>query len=392
VGVEFFTGFEHGGGPSIAASYIGDGADSNGFEIGLGSAHAHGKYYGGVDAAASSTAWYKLARPGSNGQHTETFSSDEYYISLWFSRFGLQPNWEPLLTFESALHNLSIVYGRIGGLPFHFGLIDTYGNVVGSTNSFSSTDFYHLQLYVKHHPTNWRYNYAELWVNGVSEVTMTSFRLHGAGNTWDPFLYVGKRADWNGIRTRYSYDDIVVSNSGFLPTPHYIAWMTPNEDGAYLHWRPPSYEKVDARPWNTTDGVSDPIESGLFCVGLEDRAAIGESSGVYGKIHAIRPTLAGVVSRDGFSTMRMLTRSASTDFFLDEFAVPEMYTGCSSLYLSDPALGVPWGVHGMDLLQVGMQATKMEEYNTASVRQIGAQILFGDHSSDTPTIAWTLGG
>jgi hypothetical protein len=193
----------------------------------------------------------------------------------------------------------------------------------------------------------------EVKIDGVSEVSGTgNLQADNAGR-----VYLGKWVNRNGQTVDFFYDDVALSDSGFIGAGQSIM-LLPNAVGTYDAFSigagaGAKYEQLDDVPHDssTTYIVTSGAAGQAQTVGFQTMA----SAGVYGAVNAVKAIF--YLAHSGV-TGQVQTRvtSGGSDFdSIDIGTTSGTYSEVERFYATDPATASAWSRAGVNAIEAGIE-------------------------------------
>lgn len=219
----------------------------------------------------------------------------------------------------------------------------------------------------------------EVLVNGVSDISGTGANF--SDTNWFSAFF-GKHTNINSNTVDFYYDDIAVSDSGYLGAGR-VSLMSPDSEGFYTDWTG-SYTDVKEVPHDSdTTYITSSTSAQAKTVGLQSAA----SAGATGTINAIKSV---VIARDegGTSGLKLRLRSGSTDNNTTPGVnLTTSYALLSKVFATDPADGLAWTTADLD----GVEAGVLNNVSVAT-RVTAIYVMVDSTGNVNPSTPSSLGG
>lgn len=196
-------------------------------------------------------------------------------------------------------------------------------------------------------------NVWEVRIGGVAEISGTFVEE----NFLSSFLRLGKSVNRNGNTVDFFYDDVLISDSAY-PGAGQSGILVPNAAGNYQNATRGGADS--GANWSQCDEVppnsdTDYVITDLNTAHAETEAMQPASTfSIGGTINCVKAV--AILKRDGATngSVKLRTRSASTDTDASAFASTSAYLLIAKLFDLDPATGSAWTTGGIDAAEVGI--------------------------------------
>lgn len=192
----------------------------------------------------------------------------------------------------------------------------------------------------------------ELKINNTTELSGTANLGTSNAGSW----YVGKTANRNSNTVDFYYDDLVVSDSGYITGDVQIKRLTPDSNGSTMTWSlgtgASDYTQVDDNPVSDADYVMSPT------TGNPNTALFGLTStsteGISGTILALKGYVRTRENTTVTSAHRIRIRSGSTNSDSSNRNGTTTNTAQQRILENDPDTGSAWTLSSLDSVEVGV--------------------------------------
>jgi len=230
------------------------------------------------------------------------------------------------------------------------GAITLTGTTTSSTVATISADtWYRADLRVTSNGTS------GLKIDGSAEQTVT------AQNLTQDRIYLGRRITTQAVAFDASYDDLLISNSGF-PGAGQVNRLDPDGNGTYTAWNSGTGADTFADVDDDVPG-HDSDTTYIAALDTDDNTArtftleSSSSGGVAGTILSVKAyVIVRTDSITGTSAVGLRVRNGSTDSDTTGAEMTTTYQTRGKLLDTDPNGGGAWTSGGLDTLEVGVTA------------------------------------
>ena len=320
-----------------------------------------GTYSLRCNPTTTATGYINIGKPASASGILGNFGDVTLYTGFAFRAATLPAaNSEPIYTNYGSIADLKaeLRINSAGNL-LHYNKDSTL-IATGSTALVTGTWYY-----IEFMATNSATGAYETKINGVSEFSGTA--NHGTGDT--VFTAHGKGSNRNGQTVDFYYDDIYVSNTGFVGSQYHIPEvriLLPNGAGASAGWTAGTgntFAEVDDAPPTPDDdttyiGADATMDNLYSTFAVEDTA----TKSVTGDVDALAAYVrARSLSRTGTNSTSVRIRNSGSNSDSTLFEMDTTYVGYHHLATVDPATSAAWTLGGIDTVEVGMVASALAQ-------------------------------
>ena len=307
-----------------------------------------GNYALRVNPVTTGTGYFSLAGLAATGGIGD-IGSTETYMAFYF-RVAAAPaaNDEEfaLLNLSGSPNNnnaLRLTSGRV--IKFYSG--DGTTLIATGSTVLALDTWYRIELWIGSGDGAGATDNYELRINGATEFSGT-MQFGGAGATAVAF-YLGKVNNKNGQSVDFYYDDVAVSNSGWVGHGK-VSILKPNGAGSYTDWTG-TYADVDEVPHDSDTTYLTSSTSGQAETVALDSAATSGVDGAIGTVKAV----AIVRDEGGASAIQVRLRSGTTDSDTTSADPGTSYVALCKMYDVNPADSAAWESADIDGIEAGVE-------------------------------------